>query len=126
MKSRLTVPRLSLAILFIAALAGCAAWRVVKDPPAEYVARRKPDVVRLTLADTSMVLSRPQARGDSVVGLGKGIHPRRWTGIPSSEIRGLEIHTTRGTKGTKIAAISITTLFVAFAAAAAAAGGKLR
>jgi hypothetical protein len=96
-------------------VSGCAGWRAVKSPPVDYIAKEKPDVVRLALRESSVVLSRPAVRGDSIVGLSRSEHPHRWVGVSPGDIRGMEIHTTRGTKGTKIAAISITTLLVSFA-----------
>jgi hypothetical protein len=115
MNSRLTIPRLFISLLLLLATSGCAGWRAVKSPPAEYIAKENPDVVRLSLAESRMVLSRPAVHGDSVIGLSKAEHPHRWVTVPEGSIQGMEIHTTRGTRGTKIAAISITTLLVSFA-----------
>ena len=96
-------------------LNGCAGWHAVKGPSAEYIAREKPDVVRLALGDSHLVLSRPVVSGDSVAGLAKGVHPRRWTGVPAGEIRGMEVHNARGSTGAKIAAGSAITVAVLFA-----------
>jgi len=117
-----SVPRIASIALVVIAFSGCAGWHSVKGPPAEYIAREKPDVVRLSLEDSSLVLSRPTVEGDRVAGLSKGTHPRRWTGVPAAEIRGLEIHSTRGSRGTKIIAASAVAIFVTMAALAAVPG----
>lgn len=118
MRSRLICPQLTFIALLIAASAGCAGWHTVKGPPAEYIAKENPDVVRLTLADTSWVLSRPAVRGDSVVGLAKGVHPRIWAGVPSAEIHATEVHSARN-KAAGIAAVSVGVLFATIAVVSA-------
>jgi hypothetical protein len=51
---------------------GCASWHSIgKETPAAYVAHEKPDVVRFSVGDSSLVLSRPAVQGDSVIGLCK-------------------------------------------------------
>ena len=120
-----SIPRIAALVLVVGAFPGCAGWHAVKGPPAEYIAKEKPDVVRLTLADSTLVLSRPTVSGDAVMGKGKNGRSPRVVGVPQAEIRSMEIHTTRGSKGAKFAAVSVTVLFVSFAVLAAVAGGHV-
>jgi hypothetical protein len=110
-------------LILVLTAPGCAGWRAVKSPPVEYIAKENPDVVRLSLAESRLVLSRPAVHGDSIIGLSKAEHPHRWVAVPEGTIQGIEIHTTRGTKGTKIAAISITAVLVSFAVLVAVSSG---
>jgi hypothetical protein len=86
------------------------------------VASEKPDVVRLSVGDSILVLSRPAVRGDSVLGLCKSVHPHRWAGVRGDEIRGMEIHSARGTTRGKIVAGTIAASMIAFAVLTAAIG----
>jgi len=114
--------RITVSVLLITALNGCAGWHTVKGPPAAYIPKEKPDVVRLTLSDSTLVLSRPTVLGDSVCGLAKSVHPRRWTGVPSANIRAMEVHNARNSTGAKIVAGSSLVIFAMMAALASRSG----
>ena len=62
------VPRRLLVVLLLLTGA-CTSWHVETMPPAELVAERKPDRVRVRLVDRSrIVLFTPAVLGDSLVG----------------------------------------------------------
>ena len=65
--------------LFLAALiTGCQGWRVETVPPAEYVARERPDRIQVTRTDrTKVELFTPSVVGDSLKGFpsAKAINP---------------------------------------------------
>jgi hypothetical protein len=78
------VPRGMLWSLLIAtALTACTSWRVQQVGPEQLLAGQHPNAVRVQRADRSrIVLSRPQLRGDSLVGTTRG----RPTGVPLGDI----------------------------------------
>jgi hypothetical protein len=121
MRYRSSPPRVTACLALLAVLApGCASWHSIgKETPAVYVARERPDVVRFSVGDSSLVLSRPDVRGDSVIGLCKSVHPHRWAGVRGDQIREMEIHSARGTTRGKIVAATIVASGVAIAVLAA-------
>ncbi len=124
-RRRPNLPRVAACLALVAVLApGCASWHSIgKETPAAYVAHEKPDVVRFSVGDSSLVLSRPAVRGDSVIGLCKSVHPHQWIGVRGDEIREMEIHSARGTTRGKIVAGAIAASMIAFAILTAAIGG---
>ncbi len=77
--------------LFAIHTAGCATWHAVRtEHPAEFIAREKPQAVRVTLPESTLVLSLPSVRGDSILGVSRTARPPRMLAIPSSDIRSLE------------------------------------
>ena len=111
-------------LFLLLAATGCAGWHAVKDTPAEYIQREKPDVVRLSLGDSSLVLSRPAVHGDSIVGKCKSVKPRRLAAVRSEDIRAMEIHSLRGTKRGRIFAGSVVAAAVALGVLAAIPGRR--
>ena len=57
-------------VVFLLALAtGCSSWTAIeKETPEQYIARTRPGHVRLSVGDSTIVLSRPLVQGDSIVG----------------------------------------------------------
>ena len=77
--------------LFAVQTTGCATWHTVRtEHPAEYIARERPQAVRMTLPESTLVLSLPSVRGDSILGVSRTTHPPQMLAIPSSNIRSLE------------------------------------
>jgi len=119
-RQRVLARQAAATFLVVALWSGCASWHSIgKDTPVAYVAREKPDLVRLSVGDSSLVLSRPVVQGDSLVGLAKSVHPHRWVAVRGDEIRGMEIHSARGTTRGKIVAATIVASGVAIAVLAA-------
>jgi hypothetical protein len=84
-------------------LVGCSSWHSIgRGLPADYVAREKPSSVRVSLAESTLVLSRPVVRGDSVVGLAKEPKPARLVAVPAADIRKLEARSAKGSTAAKI------------------------
>ena len=71
-------------------LNGCAGWHTVKGPSAEYIAREKPEAVRLTLAESTLVLRLPSVRADSILGVSRTTKPPQMLAVPASDVRRLE------------------------------------
>ena len=73
---------------------GCAGWYSSRtESPAEFVARAKPGLVRVTLAarpDSAFLLSLPTVRGDSILGVLRTTKQPEITAVASSDIRSLE------------------------------------
>jgi len=73
---------------------GCAGWYASRtESPAEFVARAKPALVRVTLAarpDSAFLLSLPTVRGDSIFGVLQTTNQPEIIAVSSSDIRNLE------------------------------------
>ena len=70
---------------------GCSTWHSVgTEHPALFIAREKPPTVRVTLPESTLILSLPSVRGDSVLGISRGVSPPQMLAVPSSDIRKLE------------------------------------
>jgi hypothetical protein len=106
-------------MLLLAYLPACANWQVGGPTPAEYVAAKSPPRVRVTLADSSIViLKSPIIRGDSLIGfVGSGLakdDPMRTVSFPLSDVRAVEVN--KGTSaGVIIAAVAAVAVVVALA-----------
>ncbi|TMQ53981.1 MAG: hypothetical protein E6K77_02410 [Candidatus Eisenbacteria bacterium] len=84
-------------------LMSCSSWHSIgKGPPADYVAREKPRSVRVSLAESTLVLSRPIVRGDTVVGLDLDARPVRPVALPAADIRNLEVPSPKGSTAAKV------------------------
>ncbi|TMQ59960.1 MAG: hypothetical protein E6K76_03325 [Candidatus Eisenbacteria bacterium] len=87
---------------FALVASSCSTWHSIgKDRPAEFIAREKPSAVRVSFADSMLVLIGPALQGDTLLGLAKG-DPSRHVGIPLSEIRRLDVRTLRGSTAGKV------------------------
>ena len=83
---------------------GCASWHTIgEESPAAYLMRARPRVARLSLAESTLVLSRPVLHGDSVVGLAKEAKPSRPVAVPTADIRKLEVCSAKGSMAAKVA-----------------------
>jgi len=71
---------------------GCASWHSIgKETPAAYVAREKPRSLRVSVAESTMVLGQPFARGDSILGTIERSGSRGEMAIPVSSLRRVEV-----------------------------------
>ena len=84
-------PRVAALLLATAIAPGCASWHSIgKETPTTYVAREKPRALRISLAESTMVLDQPFARGDSIFGAVKRSGSRREMAIPVLSLRKVE------------------------------------
>ena len=89
--------------LAVTLLCGCAGWHSIgKEPPAQYLAREKPRTVRVSLAESTFVLSGPAMREDSVVGFAREGTPVRPVAVPITDIRKLEVRSLKGSTTGKV------------------------
>ncbi len=85
------VPQLVAMLLATAVVSGCASWHSIgKEAPAAYVAREKPRSLRVSVAESTMVLGQPFARGDSILGTIERSGSRGEMAIPASSLRTVE------------------------------------
>jgi hypothetical protein len=84
-------PLLAIPFLTLAVISGCSSWRTIhEESPEAYIDRAKPSRVRVSVAESTIVLTRPSVLGDSVVGAPKGSAVRARVAIAASEIRKVE------------------------------------
>ena len=109
-------PRIASAVLllFIVLASGCASWHSIgKETPPEFIFRAKPEAVRLTLPESTLVLSVPSVRGDSILGVSRATRPPQMLAVSASNIR--ELKTLGAPKSAKIMLGTIGAAAVAFA-----------
>lgn len=83
------------AVGVVLLLSGCRSWRVQEVSPAEFMAERRPDQVRLRRPDGSqLVVRQPLVRNDSVVSQAPG----DTSGIPLSEVSAVAVRKLDGIK----------------------------
>jgi len=86
-------PVLAMAILAMV-LNGCSSWRTEEVAPASYIASAHPQVVRLTLLDsTRLELESPVVEGDTIRGRARGQagDSLALRAVAQSEVRSLEV-----------------------------------
>jgi len=84
-------PRLLLLACLLVPLWGCRSWQAASIPPAILIAQERPDVVRVTLADSSVVtLQRPAMVADSI----RGSTPEGFVRASVEDVRTLEVRRT--------------------------------
>jgi len=86
------------------------------EHPALFIAREKPPTVRVTLPESTLVLSLPSVRGDSILGISRAAGPARMVAVPTSGVRRLETH--GAPTSTKVALGTIGVVAVGLAIAA--------
>jgi len=80
----------AISALFLT-LAGCSSWHTIEsESPAAYIARAKPSRVRLSVAESTLVMGHPAVSGDSIVGTLSASRPREKVAVPASDIGKLE------------------------------------
>jgi len=73
--------------LMVLYLGACTGWEVPPVAPAQFVAEEQPSKIRVTTADTHMlVLKNPIVRNDSILGGTSG----QMKGVPLGEVRRVE------------------------------------
>jgi hypothetical protein len=83
--------RFALILAMTLVLAGCATWHSTgTERPAAFIARKKPEAVRLTLAESTLVLRLPSVRADSILGVSRTTKPPQMLAVPASDVRRLE------------------------------------
>jgi hypothetical protein len=83
------------ALGIVLLLSGCQSWRVQEVSPAEFMAERRPDAVRLGRPDGSqLVVQQPMVRNDSVVSQAAG----DTTGLPLSDVSAVAVRKVDGIK----------------------------
>ena len=89
----------------LAMLQGCALWHDVgtKDL-SSYLETEKPGAVRVSLADSTLVLTRPLLHRDSLLGVVRESRPPQYAAVPVSEIRKVEARSFQGSPSAKVAA----------------------
>jgi hypothetical protein len=98
----------------------CMSWKAQPVSPDQVVAK-KPDQVRLTLANSSrIVIARPAIIGDSLIGTPPGADTKRIAqrlAVPLSDIRSVEVQRVNGAKtALLVAGLGVTALAVIAAA----------
>src|SRR5882672_1012528 len=93
------------ALPLIVALHGCALWHEVgKEDLSRYLEREKPGKVRISLADSTLVLTRPVLHRDSLLGLVRESRSPQYAAVPVADIQKMETRTFRGSPSGKMAA----------------------
>jgi hypothetical protein len=93
--------------LLLAPLGGCHSWQATEVPLPLLIAERRPDAIRVTLADSSVVtFERPTIDADSI----RGLTPTGNVRAPVEDVRSLEVRRTSVPKSvafvvSKVAAI---------------------
>jgi hypothetical protein len=117
------VPR-RLVVVLLLLTGACTSWHVETMPPAELVAERKPEQVRIRLVDRQrFVLRMPTIRGDSLVGgQDGGARSVAFAEIDEIAVRRVDALKTTGAV-VLVAGVAFGTLFVAYIIACATSGG---
>lgn len=86
----------ALTVLVVALQPACYNWHATEVGPAEYLGTERPDVVRLTMADGTVVeIENPRVIGDSIEGVlppqGRGREMAPFpVSVPVSDVRAVE------------------------------------
>src|SRR5438477_9261001 len=84
-------------IILLTLANGCALWHEVgKGDLSGYLAREKPGTVRVSLADSTLVLTRPLIQRDSLLGLVRESRPPQYAAVNVADIQKVEARTLRG------------------------------
>ena len=92
-------------LLLMAVFQGCALWHDVgtKDL-SSYLEKEKPGSVRISLQDSTLVLTRPLLHRDSLLGLVRESRPPQYAAVSVADIQKVEARTFRGSPSAKVAA----------------------
>jgi hypothetical protein len=110
--------------LLLAFAPACSSWHVGTPTPAEFIARERPPDVRVTRTDGSTVdLTAPEVRGDSVAGRLKGRDTAPYS-VPLSDVRSVAVRkTSTGKTLLLVGGVLVGTLLVIYIAECSGASG---
>src|SRR5438105_14193674 len=99
------LPHILTGVLLSTTISGCALWHEVgKGDLSGYLAREKPGTVRVSLEDSTIVLTRPLLQRDSLLGLVRESRPPHDAAVNAADIQKVEARTLRGSPSGKVAA----------------------
>ena len=106
-------------LLLIVTLGGCSLWHEVgKDDLQGFLEREKPQTVRVSLAESTVVLTQPIVLRDSLTGTVRETRPPQHAAISTADIRRVDARSRNGPKALRLSLGAIGAAALAIAAIA--------